>query len=429
MTQESHRHNLSQLFSGLQTALNALPLELVGTVEMHERELVLRSGELAISAEFPLNEGEVNPSLLHVHLTTRWHKSGSENPEHFPACLVAMRGGAENPYSQIVRKWITLVAPLVFSVVSGKSVLEAKFFSGNEPWSVSRREGYIGPMETFFFRNEIREKLQPYLENLLESELFLNASELAGDKRLHIAKLTLVFNGKGFERSLEIDEHAASLSQADWKCGLEIPKELQIPATESPQPQCLLSGFAVFYGKATEDSETKVEFVTENELIDESLETLLENFLGEDPPEFDIDVLRALGIDPTLVDDLNDFLPLAFGREFLDAMHVEYRDTYGMIYADGTFRKDLPLREKSVYCRLVQLAPGYCFSPRYHEAFKHITFASPEIQAVNNAMKHGSSLQHITLSAPIIVQGGIDPDVFEKTYKEMTQENPHETTP
>jgi hypothetical protein len=98
---------------------------------------------------------------------------------------------------------------------------------------------------------------------------------------------------------------------------------------------------------------------------------------------------------------LLEFMPLAFGRAFMDGMGVTFCAKYVRLSTNGK-RVEKLLVDELVYCVAFLVAREKLFEPSGVETFKTIGFRSAEFKAVNSALLGGSKPEDLVLSPTVL---------------------------
>jgi hypothetical protein len=102
-----------------------------------------------------------------------------------------------------------------------------------------------------------------------------------------------------------------------------------------------------------------------------------------------------------------EFVPLAFGRAFLDGMGIEFADYYIRLDDKGKERQRKKLVSEALYFEAVMLAPQVMLT-NGQEAFTAVAIRSAEVQAINNALNQGVDPNGLVASPPVMMWGGGD---------------------
>ncbi|MGE3242039.1 MAG: hypothetical protein AB7G28_06940 [Pirellulales bacterium] len=111
-----------------------------------------------------------------------------------------------------------------------------------------------------------------------------------------------------------------------------------------------------------------------------------------------IATLVAQGVDTSTAERTVRFVPVAFGRFFLDGMGISFDNRFFRYDCDGDVVESGRLQDEDVYAAATELAPILAGT----RAFERIVFSSSEVRAVNDALKQGSKAGHL-VTLPIAV--------------------------
>jgi hypothetical protein len=246
------------------------------------------------------------------------------------------------------------------------------------------------------------------LEDMAHAPLFILADELAADGSVHLVKVTLQGEEGGpWQRTLEIDGHAASHTDDDWTFG---------PALAGSG---LFTRFAIFYraSDSADDEPARARRMT----LDDAIERFVAAY-ASDPhaqPDLGFRVLREQGVEGKLAKKIDFFVPLAFARLVLAGFDIQFFQTYVRVSRDGTFTEGLRLAEEPVYRRAVDLAPSFAGSYRLGEGFKRVSILSSELDAVNDILHKGAKPKGLVLSPPAMIASGISPEAMDQVMEEL----------
>jgi hypothetical protein len=159
-----------------------------------------------------------HPALAHVHVELRVRNSDRA----LEACVVGVGSARAEALSAAAHSWVLLVAAPLLSLVHTRPLLDAEHFTGEQPWGVPDRHGFVGPASA---RGDV-DSIE--MGSLGSAPFFTGADELAGDGRLHLVK-SIVTNVDGkWKRTLELDGHAATRIDDDYQLGIKAPERFAI---------------------------------------------------------------------------------------------------------------------------------------------------------------------------------------------------------
>jgi hypothetical protein len=137
-----------------------------------------------------------------------------------------------------------------------------------------------------------------------------------------------------------------------------------------------------------------------SDTVTRTIDVLVQN------PDAGFDALREIlqreGLSPTETTRALEFIPLAFGRNFLGGMGVQFPDTYRRVDASGreVVRKKLvfePLfMDAAMRAPLVLMKQG-------QDAYMAVVLRSSEVQAVNEALNAGSDPKDLVAAEPVML--------------------------
>ena len=106
------------------------------------------------------------------------------------------------------------------------------------------------------------------------------------------------------------------------------------------------------------------------------------------------------GISPFLTKKLLEFMPLAFGRVFLDGMGIQFDDYYVRFDPQTERKKEMKLRDEPVYAESFWAASQIVTRQAAGEAFHAVAFRSSELHAINDALNTGSKPEDLVTASP-----------------------------
>ncbi len=117
--------------------------------------------------------------------------------------------------------------------------------------------------------------------------------------------------------------------------------------------------------------------------------------------DFIANELRKRGYNGEHVAEAIQLIPIAFARQFLNGMGIDFSEQYWILSPNGSIEKQGLLTENSLYSEALKLAPGFMAKP----VIECIVFRSSEAHAINGAMNNGSKAENLKL-APICLFNG-----------------------
>ena len=137
-----------------------------------------------------------------------------------------------------------------------------------------------------------------------------------------------------------------------------------------------------------------------SDIVTRTIAVLVQN------PDAGFDALREAlqreGLSPAETERALEFIPLAFGRNFLGGMGMQFPDTYRRVDARGreVLRKKLvfePLfMDASMRAPLVLMQQG-------QDAYTAVVLRSSEVRAVNQALHAGSDPKDLVAAEPVLM--------------------------
>jgi hypothetical protein len=162
---------------------------------------------------------------------------------------------------------------------------------------------------------------------------FRFSAESAAPRRVHLAKATIVSEGKeGWRRELEIDGHEVSHHDPDWPAGVRGPDFgylTRFAVFEFPQNSAQI--------RLRAELERTIRHFAENYAKYESVDRLMQEMAGQ-------------GFDPELVHEVESLSTIAFGRIFFEQHGIQYSSTIIRARRDGRV-EEVPLMSLPAYCR------------------------------------------------------------------------------
>lgn len=115
-----------------------------------------------------------------------------------------------------------------------------------------------------------------------------------------------------------------------------------------------------------------------------------------------VQALENTDIPLSLTDRLLEFMPLAFGRVFMDEMGVEFKDYYIRYDANTKRQQQKKLNDSPIYKDCFEVASHIVSRNMAGEAFTAVAFRSAELLAVNGLLNKGSKLNNVVLTPPYL---------------------------
>jgi hypothetical protein len=115
------------------------------------------------------------------------------------------------------------------------------------------------------------------------------------------------------------------------------------------------------------------------------------------------DGLTEAGIQAALAKGLLEFMPLAFGRAFVDGMGIEFGEYYIRFNPKTNKKVSKRLDEEPVYCEAFALATSMMDEQQAGDEFMSVVFRSSEFVAMNKALNDGSHPEDLVASPPVLL--------------------------
>lgn len=364
-------------------------------------------GRISLRAE--IFDGE-QPSdgMVHAHAFATLHE---HDDEVLDACLFGMGKDREAAIAQAAVIWITCVAGPIKSFIDNKPICmtwQAGVEGGDASHGYSQGDyglpglrAYVGLSISRGFEDE---RIQSAIDDT--KPWFRYAAESAAPRRVHLAKATIVSNGKaGWRRELEIDGHDVSHQDPNWPAGVRGPDF------------GYLTRFAVFEFPLNSkevlrraELERTIRHFAEHYSAYESIDRLMEAMVDQ-------------GFDADLVHEVESISTIAFGRMLFEHLGVQYASTIIRVRRDGRVETDIPLMSIPAYSRARAIAV------QLHETmstddFQQLCLYNAESNAILQALESGG--QNIELSGfkmfPCIVPDrGVSAQAMDAAMAELNE--------
>jgi hypothetical protein len=116
-----------------------------------------------------------------------------------------------------------------------------------------------------------------------------------------------------------------------------------------------------------------------------------------------ITTLVEAGFDQARAIKLVEFIPLAYGRVWMEGKGVQFTDYYLRMSVDEKSYTEHELEDEPVYREAVAAAQSEINDGAEFDVFFPIAARSAEFQAINRALHGGSRLEDLELSPPIFL--------------------------
>jgi hypothetical protein len=314
--------------------------DLGGWTKREDGALRLFDGRVTLRANLEDAGPAAGDRGVHAHVLTTLH---DHDDEVLDACLFGLGENRDAALREAAVIWITGVAGPIRSFLDNKPVCmtcqagvqggdAAKGYSPSD-YGLPGLRAYVGPS----FARGLDDKYRSAVDD--SKPWFRFAAESAAPRRVHLAKATVLSEGKaGWRRDLEIDGHDVSFRDPDWPAG-----------TRGPDFG-YLTRFAVFEfpRNSTElvrraELERTIRYFAEHYKEHESVDALMTDMAGK-------------GFDPDLVHEAESLSTIAFGRTFFEQHGVKYSPTVIRARRDGRVEAGVPLMSLPAYTRARALA-------------------------------------------------------------------------
>ncbi|GAA4425490.1 hypothetical protein [Bremerella cremea] len=392
-----------QLLEFIEEGLNIHGEELGGWTQLLDEQLKIFDGRVTLSAEIHEMESPQD-GMVHCHVFAQLH---DYDDEVLDACVFGMGDDRENALREASVLWITLVAGPIRS------------FLDNHPVCMACQIGVAGgnPAEGFipsdFGLPRLRAYVGPTVSRGIEGNLFPSdgetnlpwfryASESAAPRRVHLAKATVLSNGKnGWHRELEIDGHDISHRDDDWP----------LPAN-GPEFGYIVR-FAVF------EFPQNSSVVRERAELERTIQHFAEHFSDHESIDQLIDAMVERGFDSEIVQEVESISTIAFGRLLFESTGVQYASTVIRAKADGTIETDVPLMSLPAYSR------GRALGIKLRESLPSETWEAlnlynAESNAILSALEQGVAVEdlgNMRMAPSIVPEVGTSSETMDKALK------------
>ncbi|HET7229677.1 MAG TPA: hypothetical protein VFJ16_06735 [Longimicrobium sp.] len=114
--------------------------------------------------------------------------------------------------------------------------------------------------------------------------------------------------------------------------------------------------------------------------------------------------LARAGLPGEMAGDVAALMPIAFGRELLDGMQIEFSPEYAVHTPGGEVRIAGQLADHPVFAAAAALASRMVERQEGGEDFVAVATWSAEFAAVNQALNAGSDVSDLVAGPPVITQ-------------------------
>jgi hypothetical protein len=145
--------------------------------------------------------------------------------------------------------------------------------------------------------------------------------------------------------------------------------------------------------------------------IEKAIPIFVENSKKPTNKEFDEyaeDVIKDLvdaGMSNLLAEKIFTFMPLAFGRVFMNDLNIEFQQEYDLFTFENHRPVTKEIRQLSgeiIFIESLKLAKEAVSNKVFNENYQLIAFTSAEFNVVNKLLSEGSESGNIVLTKPMI---------------------------
>ncbi len=367
--------------------------DLGGWTRRDGETLQLFDGRVTLRAKVQDDESS-RDETVHAHVVTTLHE---HDDEQLDACLMGLGQDREGALAEAAMIWITCVAGPIRSFLDGRPICmtcQAGVEGGDQAAGYSAGDyglpglrAYVGPSLARGFSDD------DVVAALDDSKpWFRYAAESAAPRRVHLAKSTIVSEGRqGWRRELEIDGHEVAHQDPQWPAGVEGPEF------------GYLTRFAVFEFPRNSTA------ITRRAELDRTICHFAERLPGCESVEGLMADMVQQGFDPDFVHEAESISTIAFGRSLFEHHGVQYASTVFRARRDGRVETDVPLMSIPAYSRARALVAPLRESMT-EEAFQSLCFYNAESQAIFKCMESQGEdvdLSQVTMFPCVVPDRGV----------------------
>jgi hypothetical protein len=307
-----------------------------GWTRRQDGALQLFDGRVTLRAELIDPGPAPTAGTVHAHVYTTLHE---HDDEVLDACLFGIGDDQEGAIRQAAAIWMMCVAGPIRSFLDNKPVCmtcQAGVADGDTSAGYSRGDYGLPGMRAYVGPSIARGMEDGRVHAALDDTKpwFRYAAESAVPRRVHLAKATILSEGKkGWRRELEIDGHEVSHVDPHWPAGVQGPDF------------CYIIRFAVF-----EFPRNSTHLARRAEL-ERTIRHFAENFSAYESTDDLQAAMVSQGFDADLVHEVESISTIAFGRLLFEQHGVEYPATVIRARRDGRIETDVPLMSLPAYSR------------------------------------------------------------------------------
>jgi hypothetical protein len=237
------------------------------------------------------------------------------------------------------------------------------------------------------------------------------ATAAAAPRRLHLAKVTILSDGKGgWSRNLEIDGHDVAYEDRNWLGGVP----------------CSDVGYLTRYALFEFPVNSKV--IAQRTELERAIEVFAEKYAEYESIDELIRVMVKEGFDADLVRDVESISTIAFGRTMFERHGVQYSTTVIRARRNGRVETSVPLMSLPAYTRARALA-GRLFeklgSERYQALCLYHAESSAILKAIND-MGDAVDLSQLRLYPSVLPDAGVSDETMDKAMAALRAMNEEE---
>ena len=172
----------------------------LGRAAAHGSEVAFSSSKLSLS----VSEPEAVSKNAHVHVLARLVGPPAGATD---ACIMGVGATKDESLANAAERYVGLAFPPLAALLEPTAQVEARPFSGDEPYGVAGYRGFVGAMSASGAVDGVA---------LEDATLFADLGPIPPDGRVHIAKAVLSAEQGTWWRTLELDGQATSIQHERW---------------------------------------------------------------------------------------------------------------------------------------------------------------------------------------------------------------------
>lgn len=358
------------LLASIEEGVNQHGGDLGGWTKLDDESLKLFDGRVTLSAEIhpgdPMEQG-----VVHAHVFTKLH---DHDDEVLDACLMGIADTKQEAIKQAAFIWLTCVAGPIRSFLDNKPVCmscQAGVAHGDASQGYVQGDYGLPGLRAFVGPSLARgsagaDDAGAELDDSMP--WFRYASTAAAPRQVHLAKVTLMYDGEGsWHRQLEIDGHDVSFSDSDW-------------------PGRKLNDMAYFLRFAVFEFPKNSKVISQRAHIEKAIKMWLKNYNKIDDPNVLMRKMAEKGIHPQIVKEVESISTIAFGRMFFEHLGVNYSPVIIRARASGQVEENVQLLTLPAYTRARALF-GPITESMTEEEVQAICFYNAESHGILNILE------------------------------------------